>query len=166
MFRVAGTVLPRAHAAHGDGIDVFEMTGVEAECKMNLVTARRLPIVVKPLVIFYVTASAEGLGVFIFVFAENLSGIFAHDICEHVKAAAVCHPNDDFVDALFTGFIDSLIEKRNQAFRPFERKAFCTLVFLLDEFFETDRVSEAGENTYLFLAGERKTILGALDAIL
>ena len=62
------------------------------------------------------------------------------------------HADYDFANAVLAGALQRHIEQGDQAFRPFERKALRTDVFLLQEFFKHHRVAQLVENSQLLAA--------------
>jgi len=86
-------------------------------------------------------------------FAKDLLRALAHDVGQHIQAAAMSHRQHDFVGPLFAGSFDRHFQQRNQGFGTFERKALGAQESLLDEFLEDGRVRQVHQNPILLAAG-------------
>src|SRR5262252_156434 len=76
------------------------------------------------------------------------------------------HGDDDLLDFLLGGLVDSKVQERDQAFPPFQRESLGPEVFPAEKFLEDDRVGQPGEDANLFLAAKVESILRPLHALL
>ena len=76
------------------------------------------------------------------------------------------HAEHDLVDAVLACSFDCKIQKRNQAFRAFERKTLCADEFLPNEFFKDDGIGEPRQNPNLFFVREPDPIPAAFHPVL
>src|SRR5262249_6401023 len=92
--------------------------------------------------------------------------ILAHDISKDVEATAMGHAKHDFLQSLFARFLYGEIQKRNKTFGSFERKALRADEFFANELLERDGVSQARQNSQLFVACQMNAIFGHLHSAL
>ena len=129
---------------------------------MDAVAASSGPLGAVTEMVFDVTAAGVGFPIRVSVFAKDLARAFAHDISEDVETATMSHTKDDFLDALLAGFFNGQVEQGNETFGTIERKGFGAGKLASYELFESDGISQAGEDTQLLFAGELETVLSRL----
>src|SRR5262245_50631677 len=76
------------------------------------------------------------------------------------------HGDDDLLDFLLGGLVDSKVQERDQAFPSFQGERLGSEIFPAEKFLEDDRIREPGEDPDLFLAAKVETILCSLHALL
>src|SRR5690606_27553969 len=92
---VAAAVLAGAHAAFDHRVDDFQVRGIEGQRQVDR-TAARGQVAGETVVVLDV-AVAQRLDVLAFEFGKQVAGHLAHDVDQHVQAAAVGHAHDDFL---------------------------------------------------------------------
>ncbi len=90
----------------------------------------------------------------------------AHDIGEHVEAAAMGHADHDLLHAELAAALDDLLERGNDRFRAVEAEALGARVLHVGELLEVFRLDQLVEDGALALAGEHDLLVAALDALL
>lgn len=80
---------------------------------------------------------------------ENVVKRLAHDVREHVEAAAVGHAEDDALDAGIRCAVDELLHARNERLRALQPEALRRTVFVGEEVLERVRPGEAVQNDEL-----------------
>jgi hypothetical protein len=163
---VADAILLRPRAPKHDRIHELEVARVEAEGEVHLAPARRHEVRAVPHVVLHVAAAEVKLGVGVLELAENVARALAHDVGEHVQAAAMGHSEHDLVHSMLRRTIDGEGEERNQALRALERKTLRAHEFLLDELFEDGGVRKLREDSKLLDARELDTVFRAFHPIL
>src|SRR5690606_35921102 len=94
---ISHAVLLGAAAPEHDSVHVFEVTGVEAERKVNALAACGDVVGTVPEMILHVAASDVEFRVHILKLSENIAWALAKDISQHVEAPSVCHAENDLV---------------------------------------------------------------------
>ena len=163
---ITRAILFRAHAAQHDGVDEFEVAGVEAKRQVNEAAGGSLVVAAVTQMVFHIAAAPVKVRVAVLELAEDLLRAFADDVGQHVQAAPVCHAENNFAHAVLAGALDGEVEQRNEAFAAFERKAFRADKLLAHELLEHDRIREPGKNAQLPLTRHRLPIGAAFDALL
>src|SRR4029079_13758478 len=90
----------------------------------------------------------------------------AHDLREHVEAAAVRHAEADFLYAQIAATLYDLFECGDQRLGAVETEALGAGIFDVEEFLEAFRLHQLVEDRALALTGERNLLVAALDAFL
>src|SRR6202008_4327583 len=90
----------------------------------------------------------------------------AHDLRQHIEAAAVRHADDDLLHAERAAALDDLLERRDHRFATVEAEALGTGEAQVAELLETLGLDQLGENRALALAGEADLLVGTFDALL
>ena len=80
------------------------------------------------LVVFHVTGR-QLLGRSVIKLSKQIFGHLAHDVDQHIQAAAVRHAYDDFLHALRAGGLNQFVHGGYKAFSAFERETFLADVF-------------------------------------
>jgi hypothetical protein len=163
---VMHAVLLGADAAHRHRIDELQVGRVERQRHVDLVPVLRGPVVGVAEVVLDVAATAVQLGVGVLELAEDCARVLAHDVRQHVQAAAVRHADDHLAHALRARLLQREVEEWDQRLAALEREALGADVLLLDELLEHHRVGELGQDADLRLAGELDVVAGALHALL
>ncbi len=92
----SGAVLFGAGAAHGDGIDGFEVTGIRDQVDVNLVAAVGQVLAGGAHVIFHIAGAEDAARVDVFEAGENFFGRAFGDVGDDVEASAMAHAHDEF----------------------------------------------------------------------
>ena len=145
-------ILLAAATPHRDRIDELQVAGIEAQRNMDRFAFAGCPVVAVTQVVQHIATAAIDFGIGIVESPENILGTFAHDVGQHVQAAAVGHAQHDFFDAVVAGFFQCQIQQRNQRFGAFERKRFGTDEFLAHELFKNHRIGQSRQNSNLRVA--------------
>ena len=148
-----------AKAPEGDGVDVFQVAGVEAEGEVDLATAGCLPDIMIAEVIFDIASAEIEFRLFVFELAKDEARALAHDIGQDVESSAVRHAEDHVLDPLGPSLFEGEAQEGDQTFGAFEGEALGADVFFLNELFEGDRVGQPGQDTDLLLQGQFEVIL-------
>src|SRR5688572_12581703 len=119
---------------------------------MYRVAAAGLDIAAVAEVILHITLPGSAIHARVGEFPEYAAGAFSDNVCQHIEPAAVPHSENDLVDVVVAGTVNRQIEKRNQCFRAFERKAFGADETFADEFFKRDRARQPDKDAQLFRA--------------
>ena len=99
-------------------------------------------------------------------FVENRPMRLAHDLGQHIEAAAMRHAEDDVLDAQGAAALDDLFERRHHGFAAVKAKALRAGVFDVEELLETLRLDELVEDGALAFLGEGDLLAGAFDPLL
>src|SRR4030081_1033431 len=90
----------------------------------------------------------------------------AHDLCQHVEAAAVGHADADILHAERTVALDDLLQRRNHRLAAIETEALGAGELQGGEFFETLSLDQLVEDRALAFAGERDLLVRPPDTLL
>src|SRR3954471_1347053 len=90
----------------------------------------------------------------------------AHDLREHVEAAAMRHAEHDLLHAEIAAALDDLLERRDQRLAAVEPEALGTGKLSIAEFLKAFRLDQLVEDRALALAREGDLLVGPLDALL
>jgi hypothetical protein len=97
-------------------------------------------------------------------FVEDRPIRLAHDIGEHVQAAAMRHADDDLADAKLAAALDDLLERRHHRLGAVEPEALRAGVFHVEEALEGLSLDELFQDRPLAL--RREADLRPFDAVL
>src|SRR6185369_17794682 len=112
--------------------------------------------------IFDVAATNEPVRIRVREFPEDFLWTLANDVREHIEAATMPHPHDDFINPLLSRLVNGQVEQRNQTLAAFQRETFGADEFLANEFLENGRIGKAGKNAQLFLARQLDAVFRPL----
>jgi len=118
---VAPAHAPAAGALH-HGIDDLQVRGIERQRHVQG-AAGRLDIRGETQVVLHVPGALHLVGLIALELGEQVTGILAQDIGQHVEPAAVGHAQDDLPDALAAGALQQVVEQRDQGISPLEGEA-------------------------------------------
>ncbi len=156
---VAG--LLRAHPAHGDRIDSFEMAWIRNKMDADLfagagdVGARRAHV------IFHVARAEDAARIDVFKAGNHFMRCLACRVDHHVQAAAVAHGHDGFDRAVLARGVQDGIEERNQRGDAFQGESLGAEVARLQNLFEKIGANQTLEDFVLIdFAGRPFQALG------
>src|SRR5690554_3742919 len=139
------------------------MRRVERHSQVNFAT-RGHDIGGETLVVFHIT------GAFVrrtpFELAEQVGGVLAEYIDQHIKPAAVRHSDDDLFNSVAAGALNQFITERNQAFTALQSKALGTRVFGVEMLLQPLCCAQALEYMTLDLGAETRLTQLRLDSLL
>ena len=87
-----------------------------------------------------------------FKFGKQISRFFAQNVNQNIQTATVCHTDDDFFHAVFTGVLNQVVQTGNRAFAAFYTKAFLANIFGMQVAFQSFGGSHFFQNA-AFLIG-------------
>ena len=125
-----------ARAAHGHGIDSFEVAGIGNQMDVDCFAGRGGVSAGGANVILHVARAEHAAGIDIFKARDNFVRRFAGDVRHHVQAAAVAHGHDGVDAAKFARGIENGIEQRNERGVAFQRKTFGAQIAALQNLLE------------------------------
>src|SRR5450432_2851594 len=113
--RIAMLILLGAHLAEHHGVDDLQMRRIGGQRKMDLVVVE-LPVRRCAEMVFDVAGPLHrvGIGRAALEFVKQRTVRLAHHLRQHVEAAAVRHPDHDFLHAKIAAALDDLLERRDQ----------------------------------------------------
>ncbi|MNK46200.1 hypothetical protein D3C87_649790 [compost metagenome] len=159
------TILASANRALDDGGDDLEVRRVEGQGQVNR-TAFGRHIRREAEVVLHVAGDVARKDVLALELIEEVARLLAHDVDEHVEAAAVGHAEDDFLDALLARAPDQLIQHRDDGVSAFQREALLADVALVEVALEAFGRVELVEDLTLGGRVEARPPLDRLDAVL
>ena len=162
----AGVLLGLALAEH-DRIDRLEMAGVGQQREMDLDVVE-LAVGRGAEMIFDVARAADILGVggAAGELGEDRAEGLAHDVGEHVEAAAMGHADDDLLDPVLAAIFDHRLERRHHRFAAVEAEALGADIFAGEELLPLLALDDLGEDRLLALGGEADRGLAPLHPLL
>jgi len=161
---VAATVHARAHRAFDHRVDDLEVGRVERQAQVHR-AARGRDVRAKALVILDVTGR-QILGRGVIELGEQVLGHLAQGVDEHVEAAAVGHADHDLLHAFFTGALDDLVHRGNEALAALEREALLADILGVQVALEALGRGQAVENMLFLLGAENRLAAHALKLLL
>ena len=102
-------------------------------------------------VVFHVAARQFDFGT-AFKFSKQISRFFAQDVNQNIQTATVCHTDDDFFHAVFTGVLNQIVQTGNGTFTTFDTETFLTDIFGMQITFQSFGGSHFFQDT-AFLIG-------------
>ena len=162
---VPEAVLLGADAAHEHRVDELEMARVETQREVHLLAGEDLVGAVAQ-VVLHVTAADVFLGLLVGELAEDLAGVFAHDVDEHVQTAAVGHADHHLADLLASGFLERQVDQRDERLGAFEGEALGAQKLAVDELLEELGVGQLGEDVELLVTGQVAMVRRVFEAAL
>ena len=158
---------PRATLDHG--IDGLEVTGVRSEDDGDLplrgaVGATRTVVVLDVVRRALRDEPFVAAGARFELFEDRLVGD-AHDMGQHVQAAAMGHPQDDLVSARLPGQGDREVEHRHQHVEALDRESLLAEVGALEECLERLHVGQPCEQRPLLFGGEGPPVIAGFDLV-
>jgi len=117
-FLVAAAVLTGPHRALHHRVDDLQVRRVERQRQVNR-AARRRHIGREALVVLHV-ARRQVLGGGVFKLGEQILGLFAQGVDQHIEATPVGHANHKLLHAAFATALDQFIHGRDEAFATFQ----------------------------------------------
>ena len=119
-------------------------------------------------VIFHVARALDiiGHGGLALEFREDCRERLAHDIGQHVQAAAVRHTQYDFTQAHLAAALHDLLDARNERLAAIDAEAFRAGIFFMQELFEHLGGDQALQDRALAVDGEIGLVARLLDALL
>src|SRR4029077_8177892 len=76
------------------------------------------------------------------------------------------HRKDNLIETFFGSPFNGQLQQRNQTLAAFQRKAFRADEFLANEFFEDNRVGQAGHNADLLVSAKLEAVFRTFHALL
>src|SRR6266851_5267500 len=128
--------LLRAHPAHGDWIDSFQMARIRNKMDADLFACARDVGARRAYVVFHVARTEDAAGIDVFKTGHHFMWRLACRVDHHVQAAAVTHGHDGFERAMLARGVQNGIEQRNQRGNAFQGKSFGAQVARLQNLFE------------------------------
>ena len=107
-----------------------------------------------------------GIGRAALELVEQRAVRLAHDLREHVEAAAMRHADHDFLHAEIAAALDDLLQRGDQRLGPIEAEALGTGELDVAEFLEAFGLDQLVEDGAAALAGETDLLVRTLDALL
>ncbi len=153
MLLVAHAILLGSTSPLGNGVHVFQVTGIKTQRNVDLGTGCRGPVAAIAQVIADVAGTAMHVGTRVIERPENALGTLAENIGQHVQAAAVGHAQQDSLDVMLSRLFQSQVQQRDQAFRALQRKGLGTHEFAPHELFENSRIGQTRVDPHLHIAG-------------
>ena len=153
----ANAILAGAGAAHGDGIDGFEVAGVGDEVQGDGAAIARGESAGGSDVVLHVAAAENAAGIDVFEFGEDVGGGFAEGVDHDAEAAAMAHAHDGALGAELGGTVEQLVEEGNEGGDAFEGEALGAEVAGLDDLLEEVGAGEEVED----VGSDRVAALGA-----
>src|SRR5262245_28272648 len=89
-----------------------------------------------------------------------------HHLRQHVEPPAMCHAEEDLIDAERAAALDDLLECRDHRFGAVKTKPLGASELEIAELLETFRLDQLVEDRALALAREGDLLVGPLDALL
>ena len=96
-------------------------------------------------------------------FIENRPVRLSHDLGQDIEAATVRHAEDDVLDPQGAAALDDLFKRRDHRLGAIEAKALGAGIFDVEEFLESLRLDELGQDRALAFLGERNFLVRAFD---
>ena len=164
--RVAALLLPRADRALDHGVHDLEMRRIECEHGVD-VAARRAQVRREALVILDVAGALRGVVLELALeLREEHRRRLAEHVDEDVQPAAVCHADDDFLDADGAAALDHVVEQRDQRITALERESLLTDVTGVQVALEAFRGRELPQQVQPLVIVETVVQPPVLEAIL
>ncbi len=161
---VTTAVHPGLDRALDHRVDDFQVRGVERQREVDG-AASGGHVAREALVVLHV-ASGQVLGSGVLELGEQVLGLFAQRVDQHVQAATVGHADDDFLHALFAGALDELVHRGDEGLTALQRKTLLADVFGVEESLQTFCGCQALENVLLLLGTEGRLGADGLQAFL
>ena len=79
-------------------------------------------------VVFHVAARQFDFGT-AFKFGKQIGRFFAQNVNQNIQTATMCHTDDDFFHAVFTGVLNQVVQTGNGTFATFDTETFLTDIF-------------------------------------
>ena len=160
-------VLLGARLAEHHRVDDFQMRRVGGQRQMHLV-AVELAVRRGAEVVLHVARAGDVVGRrrAALELVEDGAVRLAHDLGEHVEAAAMGHAEHDLAHAEIAAALDDLLQRRHHRLAAVEAEALGAGVAHVDEALEALRLDELVEDRPLAHRGEVDALVGALDALL
>ena len=138
-----------AGAAHGYGIDGFEMAGIRNEMDADFLAGAGDISARCAHVIFHVARAENAARVDVFKTCDHFVRRLARGVDHYVQAAAMTHGHDGFDGATLGGGVQDGIEQRDQRGDAFQGEAFGAEIAGLQNLFEEIGANQAFENFLL-----------------
>ena len=115
-------------------------------------------------VVFHVAAGEFDV-LLAFEFGEQIGGLFAQRVHQHIEPPAMRHADDDFFHAVFACVLNQIIQADNRAFAAFHRKAFLPDVFGVQIAFQRFGGGDLFEDVAFLVCAEMRRGQIALKAV-
>ena len=161
---IAATIHPGLDRALDHRVDDFQVRGVERQREVNRAT-RGGHVAREALVVLHV-AGGQVLGSGVLEFGEQVLGLLAQGVDQHVQAATVGHADDDFLHTFFTSALNELVHRGNERLTALQRKTLLADVLGVEESLQTFGGSQSLENVLLLLGAEGRLGADGLQAFL
>ena len=167
LDHVAQLVLLGARLAEHHRIGNFQMGGIGDEGQMYAV-AVELAVRGRAQMILHIARTIDGVGGegAALEFVEDGAVRLAHDLGQHIEAAAMGHAQHDLLHAQRAAALDDLLQRRDHGLAAIKAEALCAGETQVAETLEAFGLHELGENGALALAGEGDGLVRSLDALL
>ena len=158
-------VLLRPRHALDDGVDRLEVRRVGGQRDGELLARAAVEHAPGALVVLHVTGALHRLGIEVALeLLEDLAVGLAHDVGQHVEAAAVGHAHHDLGHPRTRGGIEQRVQQDDGRLRAFETEALLSDVARVEEALEDLGRVEPAEDVPLLLDVERRRL--AFDVLL
>ena len=166
-FLVAALALFAANLAEHDRVDALKVRRVRRQRQVHRLAVEH-PVRRGAQVILHVARTLHVVGVRRrpLEFGEDRLERLAHDVGQHVQAAAMRHAEHDFLDAQLAAAFENLFQPRHQAFAAVEPEALGARELLVEVLLEAFGLDQAAEDGKLAAIGEVGLVADRLDAFL
>ena len=164
---VAQLMLLGAGLAQHHGIDDFQMRRVRRERQMHLMAVKLAIRRCTQMILHVARAFDFGrIGGAALEFMEQLAIGLAHDIDEHVQAAAMGHAQHDFLYAQLAAALDDLLQRRDGGFAAVQAETFGADKTVGGEFLEAFGFDQFVQDRLLAFGRELDVLVLPFDAAL
>ena len=167
LDHVAQLVLLGARLAEHHRIGNFQMGGIGDEGQMHAV-AVELAVRGGAQMVLHIARTIDGVGGkgAALEFVEDGAVRLAHDLGQHIEAAAMGHAQHDLLHTQRAAALDDLLQRGNHGLAAIKAEALGAGEAQIAEALEAFGLHELGEDGALALAGEGDGLVRSLDALL
>ena len=115
-------------------------------------------------VIFHVSSKAVQSKHLAFKLSEDVAVGLAKNVGQHIEPSAVRHANDKFLHPQFRATLDDSVQRRDDGFTAFQRKAFLAHELGLEEVFKRDRLVDLAEHLKSLVRSQIRGVAAFLHA--
>ena len=142
----ADAILAGTGAAHGNGVDGFEVAGVGDHVQGDGAAIACGEGAGGSHVVLHVAAAEDAARVDVFELGEDVGGGFAEGVDHHVEASAMAHAQDGALRAELGGAVEQLVEEGDEGGDAFQREALGAEIARLDDLLEEVGAGEEVED--------------------
>jgi len=165
-FGVAHEPLLSAAAAEDDRVHELEVRRIGREHHAQLLARGGGVLVGVAHVVLHVAATrGEGLGPGLVELREDLLQVLAHDVGEHVQAAAVGHAEHELLHAERGTRLEDLVEDGDERLAALEAEALLAHVAVGEERLEAVCLEQLAQDAALGIAAEPRAVARGLQAL-